>query len=57
MIRHLAFVAQNQGLLCQKTDEAEIGLFFRTQNEAICGNGVTYDYPNRGVLNQKRKIS
>ncbi|MBB1525229.1 hypothetical protein H4Q82_01780 [Pectobacterium carotovorum subsp. carotovorum] len=57
MRRNLAFVAQNQGLLCQKTDEVEIGLFFRTQNEAIFGNGAAYDYPDRRALNQERRIS
>ncbi|WP_233958446.1 hypothetical protein [Pectobacterium versatile] len=57
MRRNLAFVAQNKGLLCQKTDEVEIGLFFRTQNEAIFGNGAAYGYPDRGELNQERRIS
>ncbi|WP_233955884.1 hypothetical protein [Pectobacterium versatile] len=41
----------------KKTDEVEIGLFFRTQNEAIFGNCAAYDYPDRGAVNQERRIS
>lgn len=42
-------------VITDKQNTDSVCLLSRT--EAIFGNGAAYDYPDRGVFNQERKIS